>query len=165
MLDGACVCQYCECNFCRLIRSIPPAQRRTLITLQKTVDIKMNFTHELSLTEEEARIFNVLRETVAYKHRSTCVRVAGGWVRDKVYLHFTEVHLMYAQLLGLPNDDIDIALDDQLGSEFAMSVNEYLQHVGIPTSSICVIQVHSPHHLIDTTKCILYRPTLSNPSI
>ena len=38
------------------------------------------------------------------------MRVAGGWVRDK--------------LLGKESDDIDIALDDMLGEEFAKLLDE-----------------------------------------
>jgi tRNA nucleotidyltransferase (CCA-adding enzyme) len=37
--------------------------------------------------------------------KTTTLRVAGGWVRDK--------------LLGKESDDIDIALDDMFGEEFA----------------------------------------------
>ena len=38
--------------------------------------------------------------------------MAGGWVRDK--------------LLGKDSDDIDIALDDMYGEEFAKLINEKL---------------------------------------
>jgi hypothetical protein len=41
-------------------------------------------TTSISLSATEEKIFQVLRETVAYKNRSTVLRVAGGWVRDKV---------------------------------------------------------------------------------
>jgi hypothetical protein len=44
---------------------------------------------------------------------STTLRCAGGWVRDK--------------LMGRSSLDIDIALDDLLGREFADRVNEYLK--------------------------------------
>ena len=44
-------------------------------------------------------------ETLKENNRSTVLRVAGGWVRDK--------------LLGKESDDIDIALDDMFGEEFA----------------------------------------------
>jgi len=37
------------------------------------------------------------------------MRVAGGWVRDK--------------LLGIESDDIDIALDNMSGPEFAEIIN------------------------------------------
>jgi len=40
------------------------------------------------------------------------MRVAGGWVRDK--------------LLGKESDDIDIALDDMMGSEMVKMVNAEL---------------------------------------
>ena len=45
------------------------------------------------------------------------------------------------QLLGLPSDDIDIALDDQSGAEFARAVNEFLTAKGMETHGIAVIQV------------------------
>jgi hypothetical protein len=37
--------------------------------------------------------------------------------------------------------DIDIALDNQTGIEFAESVNEYLASIGLETRSIGLIQV------------------------
>ena len=56
-----------------------------------------------------------------------CHRVAGGWVRDK--------------LLMQQSVDIDIALDDQTGTEFANSLNDYLKYLNMETRTICVIQV------------------------
>ena len=47
---------------------------------------------------------------VREKELNTTLRVAGGWVRDK--------------LLGKDSDDIDIALDDMTGEEFAKLINE-----------------------------------------
>ena len=38
--------------------------------------------------------------------------------------------------------DIDVALDDQSGVEFATNVNEYLKHMGMETRTIAVIQVY-----------------------
>lgn len=37
--------------------------------------------------------------------------------------------------------DIDIALDDQTGTEFANSLNDYLRFLKMETRTICVIQV------------------------
>jgi hypothetical protein len=54
-------------------------------------------------------------------------RVAGGWVRDKI--------------LNQDSNDIDIALDDQSGIEFATGVNEYLSSLGHETRTVAVIQV------------------------
>ena len=56
------------------------------------------------------------------------LRVAGGWVRDK--------------LLGRESNDIDIALDTVPGREFAERVNEYLASTGAPTSGVGVIQAN-----------------------
>ena len=54
----------------------------------------------------------------------TTLRCAGGWVRDK--------------LMGRSSLDIDIALDDLLGREFADRVNEYLKaHVRLAGGPAC----------------------------
>eukprot|EP00898_Chlorokybus_atmophyticus_P008259 jgi/Chlat1/8434/Chrsp80S07921 len=55
----------------------------------------------------------------------TQLRVAGGWVRDK--------------LLGRESHDIDIALDDMLGREFGEKVNEYLTLKGMKTHRLGVV--------------------------
>ena len=44
---------------------------------------------------------------------TTTLRCAGGWVRDK--------------LMGKQSLDIDIALDNMLGKDFAEAVNQYLK--------------------------------------
>ncbi len=49
-----------------------------------------------------------------------------SWVRDK--------------LLGLPSDDIDLAVDNLMGAQFARLVNEQLVMQGMPVRSIGVIQ-------------------------
>ncbi len=53
------------------------------------------------------------------------LRVAGGWVRDK--------------LLGLESNDIDIALDTMMGREFAERVNAYLAATGGDVAGVGVI--------------------------
>ena len=55
----------------------------------------------ITLTDQEVKIFQTLKEVLAKNGKTTTLRVAGGWVRDK--------------LLGLESDDIDIALDDMMG--------------------------------------------------
>jgi tRNA nucleotidyltransferase/poly(A) polymerase len=62
------------------------------------------------LNAQELQLFAVF--LAASKVSGSVVRVAGGWVRDK--------------LLGLPSDDIDIALDNISGVEFANIVKECL---------------------------------------
>lgn len=55
----------------------------------------------------------------------TTLRCAGGWVRDK--------------LMGRESSDIDIALDDMLGSAFAGVVNAHLQSAGQSVRGVAVI--------------------------
>lgn len=81
---------------------------------------------DLTLTERETELFAILRKTLKHSDLTTTLRCAGGWVRDK--------------LLKLESDDIDIALDDMFGKEFAEHVNEFLvsengtaQKVAFPT--------------------------------
>ena len=58
-------------------------------------------TNSIKLTEKEERIFDFLLQVIKENELNTTVRVAGGWVRDKLY--------------GIENNDIDIALDDLNG--------------------------------------------------
>ena len=60
---------------------------------------------QIDLTEKEKSIFEFMLKVLEINGKKTTLRVAGGWVRDK--------------LLGKESDDIDIALDDMYGEEFA----------------------------------------------
>lgn len=42
--------------------------------------------NQIDLTEKENLIFNRLKEVLRYFNLNTQLRVAGGWVRDKVFL-------------------------------------------------------------------------------
>mmetsp|Transcript_36077 Transcript_36077/g.57988 ORF Transcript_36077/g.57988 Transcript_36077/m.57988 type:complete len:682 (+) Transcript_36077:217-2262(+) len=77
-------------------------------------------------TPEEEAIFATLLAVVKHHELPVTLRVAGGWVRDK--------------LLGKQSADIDIALDSMLGREFAELVNEYLRAKGEKTHGVGVIQ-------------------------
>ena len=67
------------------------------------VSVKM-----IELTEQEIDIFNILIETAEDSECKSTVRVAGGWVRDKI--------------MGNDSNDIDIAVDNMSGLSFAMRV-------------------------------------------
>lgn len=73
----------------------------------QTSEPKTSYTvnQEISLTVKEKEIFDFMIEVLKENDKKTTLRVAGGWVRDK--------------LLGQHSDDIDIALDDMYGEEFA----------------------------------------------
>ncbi|KAG9131695.1 hypothetical protein Leryth_009439 [Lithospermum erythrorhizon] len=106
---------------------------------QPSVDVK----DQINLTVKEKQIFERLIEVVSYFKLQTQLRVAGGWVRDK--------------LLGKECYDIDIALDNILGKEFCEKVNEYLSAAGEKTPGIHVIQCNpdqSKH--LETAKMFLF---------
>ncbi|KAJ3703674.1 hypothetical protein LUZ61_007379 [Rhynchospora tenuis] len=80
----------------------------------------------IELSAKEDQIFTRLLDVVRHFGLETQLRVAGGWVRDK--------------LLGKECYDIDIALDNMLGKDFCEKVNEYLKSVGEQEQGIGVIQ-------------------------
>jgi len=51
-------------------------------------------TENISLTENEADIMNIFKNFVEQNKLKTTIRVAGGWVRDKVHLVFSEYLLI-----------------------------------------------------------------------
>jgi tRNA nucleotidyltransferase (CCA-adding enzyme) len=83
---------------------------------------------KLGLTPRERQLCDILLEVVKTNSLSTTMRIAGGWVRDK--------------LLGLSSTDIDIALDNMMGREFATMVNQYLSGHHLPTHHIGIIQTN-----------------------
>ena len=68
-----------------------------------TNDIDLNKINldGVKLTDKEKSIFDFLLQVLNEHKLNTTLRVAGGWVRDKLY--------------GKESDDIDIALDDMYG--------------------------------------------------
>ncbi|EFJ27389.1 hypothetical protein SELMODRAFT_412131 [Selaginella moellendorffii] len=89
-------------------------------------------------TREEAKILDALRLAIRECDLKTDVRVAGGWVRDK--------------LLGVESHDLDIALDDMTGQQFCDRVLRCLRKTD-PSCSYKVIKSNperSKH--LETTK-------------
>ncbi|GAV65734.1 PolyA_pol domain-containing protein [Cephalotus follicularis] len=80
---------------------------------------------KIDLTDIENRIFDRLLNTIRRFNLQTELRVAGGWVRDK--------------LLGKDSYDIDIAIDNMLGREFLEKVKEYLESIGEEAQGVAVI--------------------------
>jgi tRNA nucleotidyltransferase/poly(A) polymerase len=72
-----------------------------------TNSLLRNFT-SISLTEREKKVFDALMAASISMSKGTVLRAAGGWVRDK--------------LMDKESTDIDIALDNVPGDEFAMFV-------------------------------------------
>lgn len=84
--------------------------------------------HELQLKDTEEELFSILRETNRQAGLNTTLRCAGGWVRDK--------------LLGKDSVDIDIALDNLLGTQFAEHLSAYLESKGQKAGRIAVVQAN-----------------------
>lgn len=78
--------------------------------------MKKNGSFNIYPTDKEKNLFYLLCQVIAHFNLETQLRVAGGWVRDK--------------LLGQECNDIDIAIDNMLGRDFCMKVNEYLASTG-----------------------------------
>eukprot|EP00501_MAST-03F_sp_TOSAG23-6_P001957 GSMAST32.ASY1.ANO1.2041.1 assembled CDS len=73
------------------------------------------FVHDpqIKLTPLECDVFGIIREAISLGNTGTVARCAGGWVRDK--------------LLGKSSDDIDIALNNMKGTEFASLVQQVIR--------------------------------------
>lgn len=76
---------------------------------------------QIELTAQEKDLFAYIMEVVRSKCPNTTVRVAGGWVRDKVSSSFL---LSFPKLISKESEDIDLALDNMTGSEFAKLLAE-----------------------------------------
>ncbi|KAF8772470.1 hypothetical protein HU200_005726 [Digitaria exilis] len=76
----------------------------------------MEVRESVNLTEKEERIFRLLLDVVRHFDLGTQLRVAGGWVRDK--------------LLGEESADIDIAVDNMTARDFCEKVKEFKELIG-----------------------------------
>ncbi|KAK3036014.1 hypothetical protein RJ639_031187 [Escallonia herrerae] len=109
-------------------RTLPRYHRyRAMTTVTATSSPPaIHVKEKIDLNDKEKQIFGRLLQVLIHFNLRTQLRVAGGWVRDK--------------LLGKECYDIDIALDNMLGKEFCEKVNEYLSSSGEETQGIGVIQ-------------------------
>mmetsp|Transcript_36790 Transcript_36790/g.147139 ORF Transcript_36790/g.147139 Transcript_36790/m.147139 type:complete len:206 (-) Transcript_36790:3104-3721(-) len=81
------------------------------------------------LSSLEQKIFDFLVQVLKDERRTTILRVAGGWVRDKLLQ------------LACDDIDIDIALDDISGEDFAHIVEGHLEKSS-EHSSVAVIRMN-----------------------
>lgn len=133
----------------------------------------------INLTDEEEMLFNLLTEVIHESKTTSTLRVAGGWVRDKLLAteEFKRGNMdgdgsvdrltskfkgpssgassgrQGSKLIGVRDTstpqslvdtdgvpvDIDIALDDMLGREFADHLNEWLTRHGGDKISVGVV--------------------------
>lgn len=67
---------------------------------------------KITFTDDEQEIFQIILQAVHHFKLKSTVRVAGGWVRDKI--------------LGQASKDMDIVVDNMNGEQFAEKVSEYM---------------------------------------
>jgi len=107
---------------------------------EKSVDPRTWDDSEIYLSDSEREVFDLLVDVVRYFGLHTQLRVAGGWVRDKI--------------LGCSSPDIDIALDNMLGVEFAMLVRQYLLEHGLESNAVGVIHSNPDQSKHLETACL-----------
>ena len=99
------------------------------------------------LDRVEQEIFSILRLFVRSTNLGVTMRVAGGWVRDK--------------LLGLECHDLDIALDTMTGQAFAMRLKDFLHasnHTAVSAFGVIAKNPDQSKHLEAATLCIMGTP-------
>jgi tRNA nucleotidyltransferase/poly(A) polymerase len=94
------------------------------LTFHKSLPKQQHYA--IDITDEEKLIFDFLLEVNKEYELNTTLRVAGGWVRNK--------------LLGMASDDIDIALDNMFGKEFADHVTTLTKKKGMKEHTVGVIE-------------------------
>lgn len=83
----------------------------------------------LQLTPAESALFDFLLYVQHLHAPHTTLRVAGGWVRDK--------------LRGTGGGDVDVALDNLSGRAFAAHIVEFQRARRLPLSSVGVVKANS----------------------
>lgn len=84
---------------------------------------------QITLTPAEDNLFDFLVYIQHLYAPTTQLRVAGGWVRDK--------------LRGTESDDIDIVLDNINGKTFANHILAFQRQRRLPQSSVGVVKANS----------------------
>lgn len=94
------------------------------------MDTKLPTDPRIHLSDKEVQIFKLVLATCAHHGLKTTVRVAGGWVRDK--------------LLGRISGDLDLAVDDCTGAEFAQKLVSYMQQTKLGEHSRVAVIKSNP---------------------
>lgn len=96
-------------------------------TARRSSSTDINTLNKIILQPEEQELFEMFTTMIEEKNLGTTVRIAGGWVRDK--------------LLGVRGkEDIDVALDNLSGVEFAQALSEWNESRGGSGIKFGVIQ-------------------------
>jgi tRNA nucleotidyltransferase/poly(A) polymerase len=96
---------------------------------------------KISLSPNEQKIFSFLLEANQTLGLNSVMRVAGGWVRDK--------------LLGKDSNDIDVAVDNMKGADFANHLKKLEGHPAIGKSYV-VKENPEQSKLIGSANVVIY---------
>lgn len=94
----------------------PTPYKRTAARIDELKKIAVEL-QRINITPQEQQIFDLLLDVVEKKTSDTVLRVAGGWIRDK--------------LLGKDSNDIDISINNMSGEDFANLVVQYMDENSI----------------------------------
>lgn len=113
--------------------SIPSARRIAVKNLQQQLSSAATSSPDaaprIALTAAEESLFDFLVYIQYLFAPQTQLRVAGGWVRDK--------------LRGAPSEDIDIVLDNSTGKQFANYITTFQRQRKLPMSSVGLVKANS----------------------
>lgn len=132
-----------------LAKILPSWNQRASLIAEKMIEIPQSEygktaqgkVLKIYLNDQERKLIGLLRDFITKTGTNCILRIAGGWVRDK--------------LLGLPSDDLDIAVDSMTGVELAAKLHEYMHEYHLPEHKIAIIQTNpdkSKHLETATTK-------------
>ena len=108
-------------------RKIQPFVSKRGVKFQSSSRNDVTISTKISLNPNEVQLFTMLKDFVREQNQGTIIRIAGGWVRDK--------------LLGIPGKyDIDIALDNMTGRQFTTDLSQWIEQRGLKKVEFGIIQ-------------------------
>ncbi|CAD8092864.1 unnamed protein product [Paramecium primaurelia] len=110
-------------------------QLNNLIYMQQSQVVK-----RIKITDKENQIFNTIMQFRDETNTQSILRVAGGWVRDK--------------LMGNESHDIDITIDNMSGEQFVIKMKEYFESKNIKVSGFGVTKLNPEQSKHLETACI-----------
>jgi hypothetical protein len=130
--------------------------KRNFAASSKFSHLKPNFPEtRIDITPEEELLFEKFRTWSSQENLNVTLRVAGGWVRDR--------------MLGLKDKpDIDFAIDTMTGAEFVQKINRFQSFKEEAPFSYNIIQLNpekSKHLETGSLSFLFLFPVLVNCSL
>ncbi|CAD8120536.1 unnamed protein product [Paramecium sonneborni] len=110
-------------------------QLNYLICMQQS-----QIVQKIKISDKENQIFKTIMQFRNDTNIQSILRVAGGWVRDK--------------LMGNESHDIDITIDNMSGEQFVLKMKEYFESKNIKVSGFGVTRLNPEQSKHLETACI-----------